>query len=267
MKDIQSISNSSVKHVTRLRQSKYRKQYKQFLVDDWQCIKYFDSWANNQLNNYQPVIIYFCRQHLSDKLSKWLTTPKKYCHEIINVNDAVIQKMSCRENTSGIVICCPQPEKKCDLPATPCVILDGVEKPGNIGAVMRTCVAMGVKGLILHNCSTDLWNHNICRASAGSCFMIAAYTMTTRELKQWVSKQNVELISADANDDNSVVDLTMTTDMAFVFGSENKGVSQEMIELSSKSAIIPMCPGVDSLNVSTALAMIVYEMSRQGILK
>ena len=79
-------------------------------------------------------------------------------------------------------------------------------------------------------------------------------------------KKRVQLIAADANDHNSVMDLTMTTEMAFVFGAENKGVSQTMIDLSVKSVIIPMCEGVDSLNVSTALAMVVYEMKRQGVL-
>jgi TrmH family RNA methyltransferase len=145
-------------------------------------------------------------------------------------------------------------------------VVENVEKPGNLGAILRTAVAAGVDGVIVCSdgtASTDLHNPNVILASLGTLFSVPVAAATTCETIAWLQEHEIQIVVATPETENVYTAVDLQTSVAFITGSEAFGLSQQWLVAADKQVRIPMHGTADSLNLATATALLLYEVVRQ----
>jgi TrmH family RNA methyltransferase len=143
------------------------------------------------------------------------------------------------------------------------LILEGIEKPGNLGAIFRTADAAGVQGVLLVDAPCDPWNPNAIRASVGTVFTVPFASANAQEAIGWVKNRDLQLVGADPERGHLLWDLDFRRGTAIVLGAEHSGLSAVWKRVGCQLARIPMYGRGDSLNVSVAAAVFLYEAVRQ----
>lgn len=143
------------------------------------------------------------------------------------------------------------------------VVLEGVEKPGNVGAILRTADAAGVDGVILADAAVDVYNPNIVRASMGAVFSVPVVSCESAECIGFLKRSGVRILTAQLQDSCLYYDSDMTVPTAIVMGAEDTGLSGQWREAADAHIRIPMLGVMDSLNVSVSAAVLMYEAVRQ----
>lgn len=150
------------------------------------------------------------------------------------------------------------------LSASPLVVVvEAVEKPGNIGAMLRTADATGVEAFIICDPRADVYSPNLIRASLGGVFSRNVVVCSSQEASDWLKQKGIQILTAQLQDSTLYYETDMTGPTALVFGSEDEGLTQYWREVSDKKIRIPMLGKVDSLNVSASMAVLCYEAVRQ----
>lgn len=142
-------------------------------------------------------------------------------------------------------------------------VLESVEKPGNLGAVLRTCDAAGADALIVCDPRTDLYNPNLIRASLGAVFTVQTAVCAGSEAISFLRQRGIRILTAQLQDSTPYYDCPMTGPTAIVMGTEDKGLSTPWREASDAKIRIPMLGRLDSLNVSVSASILLYEAVRQ----
>ncbi len=188
--------------------------------------------------------------------------------ELITVSPAVFEKLCFGERDQfGVVVVAETPLRRLEnlqLPGSPLVaVVEGVEKPGNLGAILRSADAAGVDAVVWADGRTDLFNPNVIRASLGTVFGKQVAAATTPDTIAWLLQQNLRIIAArpDANELYTSADFCGR--IAMVLGSEAAGLSQAWHGTTINPVRLPMRGIADSLNVSTTAAVLFYEALRQ----
>lgn len=187
----------------------------------------------------------------------------------VTVAPAALDRASYRQRSQGVLAVFPQQDTGLtDLtppgPDPLLVVAEGVEKPGNLGAMLRTAAAAGADALIAIGATVDLHNPNVLRASTGAVFSMPSAVTTWEELSPWLEKTGVRLVGAASSATNSMWDSDLTGAMALVLGAEDAGLSERALASLDEAVAIPQAPGaVDSLNVSVAAAILLFEARRQ----
>ncbi|WP_417867189.1 TrmH family RNA methyltransferase [Xanthomarina gelatinilytica] len=191
-------------------------------------------------------------------------TPKN----IIEISKEVYQKLAHRATTEGVIAIAKTKEfalKHLNFKTKDPLILvaEAPEKPGNIGALLRTADAANVDAVIIANPKTDLYNPNIIRSSVGCVFTNNIATGTISEIIQFLKKNNVSIYCAalQASQEYHTQDFTKAT--ALVVGTEASGLSDEWLAHSNQNIIIPMQGEIDSMNVSVAAGILIFEAKKQ----
>jgi len=175
--------------------------------------------------------------------------------------------MSYRDTPDGLMALSPLVGKTLDeliLPEKPLLLIaENLEKPGNLGTILRTADATGVDAVIVCGHKTDINNPNVIRASIGTLFFMPIVEASTEETLQWLKKQDIQSIAAlpEAKQEYTAVDMRGGT--AIVVGSEDEGLTPKWLTDATLKTSIPMLGKNDSLNVSTAAAILLYETVRQ----
>lgn len=143
------------------------------------------------------------------------------------------------------------------------LVLESVEKPGNIGALLRTADACNVDAVLLCDSPTDLYNPNLIRASVGALFNLQVVTCSSSEAIRWIKRHNIKIFTAQLQDSLWYYNTDMTSGCAIVMGSEAKGVTEQWRRAADAKIKIPMLGISDSLNVSVSAAVLCYEAIRQ----
>ncbi|MBC7886080.1 MAG: RNA methyltransferase [Saprospiraceae bacterium] len=189
--------------------------------------------------------------------------------EMIEVTNQVYHKIAYREGTEGVIAIFQSrhyvlSELKFEKKNPLILVAEATEKPGNIGALMRTSDAAGIDAFIISNPNTDIYNPNIIRASVGCVFTNRIVSGTTTEIITFLKSEHIKIFCATLTDGaTSLYDHNFTGPTAIVVGTESTGVSQEWIEAADYNIIIPMKGLTDSLNVSVSAAILIYEAVRQ----
>ncbi len=184
-----------------------------------------------------------------------------------DVTSAVFSKLAYGERTDGMVAVAEMPQRTLDhlaLSERPLVaVLEGIEKPGNIGAVLRSADAAGVSAVIIADGSADLYNPNAIRASLGTIFTVPYCGATTAETIAWLRRHNLAMFAArvDASVDYTAGDFNRSC--AILLGSEAEGLSDAWRGKDITPIRLPMHGAADSLNVSATAAVLFYEALRQ----
>ena len=143
------------------------------------------------------------------------------------------------------------------------IVLESVEKPGNLGAVLRSADAAGVDAVIVCDPLTDLYNPNLIRSSIGGIFTVPTVAATSAETIKWLKANNIKIYTAQLQDSEWYYDTDMTGGTAIVMGTEATGLTEIWREAADAHIKIPMLGRLDSLNVSVSAAILMYEAVRQ----
>lgn len=259
MKQITSIQNPFIKSLVQLQEkAKSRKQSGTFLIEGKREIELAIK------GNYKLETILFLPELISaEQITKFSNSQIN----LIEINKEVYQKLAYRDTTEGIIAIAKTKSLQLSdlkLPKNPLIlVMESIEKPGNIGAMLRTCDAAKVDAVILANPKTDLYNPNIIRSSVGCLFTNQIASGTTDEVIAFLKQNNINIYGATLQNSNAYHEINYTTSTALVVGTEATGLTQAWRDNATQNIIIPMQGEIDSMNVSVASAILIFEAKRQ----
>ncbi|MBQ6198696.1 MAG: RNA methyltransferase [Bacteroidales bacterium] len=186
---------------------------------------------------------------------------------IIEIPEAVYRKVAYREGTEGVIA---EVEAKhigleeLQLPDNPLiVVLEAVEKPGNLGAVLRSADAAGASAVIVCDPLTDLYNPNLIRASIGAVFTVPVVAASSEETIGFLKERGIQILTAQLQDSSLYYDVDMRGGTAIIMGTESTGLTDAWRQAADAHIRIPMLGSLDSLNVSVSAAILLFEAVRQ----
>ncbi|MEM7736070.1 MAG: RNA methyltransferase [Deinococcota bacterium] len=187
--------------------------------------------------------------------------------QVLSLSEAAFNKLSLRQSPDGVMGVARWVERQLDelMASTDelYLVIDGLEKPGNIGALLRTADSVNVTAVFVTGQGTDLENPNVIRASMGSVFSRPVLQVDDIELGAWFKQHQVKVVAASPHSQHPYWQLELTQAVAIVLGTEHEGLSEYWQERASEHAVIPMYGQADSLNVATSGALLLYEALRQ----
>jgi TrmH family RNA methyltransferase len=260
---ITSIHNPRLKTIAGLREKRQREHSGLMLVDgEFELTHAIRSGARVQ-------IVLFCADYMkhAPELYECYALAQRSGAELISVSVRAFEKIAYRDDPDGWVGVFYKPETDLNhlkLSAIPLiVIIESVEKPGNLGAILRTADAVGADAVISCNPSTDLTNPNVVRASKGAIFSLQIAEATTQHTLEWLAQHGIVLVAATPASSTLCYDVNMRLPIAIAVGEEKHGLSEALLSAAQQTVHIPMRGRVNSLNVSNAAAVLLYEALRQ----
>ena len=256
MKQITSVQNPFIKSLIQLQEkAKARKQSGSFLIEGMREIELAIK------GNYEIETILFLPELVSNnQITKLTDNP-------IEITKEVYQKLAYRDTTEGILAVAKTKSLQLadlKLSENPLIlVMEAIEKPGNIGAILRTCDAAKIDAVIIANPKTDLYNPNIVRSSVGCLFTNQIATGSTEEVIDYLIQKNINFYSATLQNSTSYHTQNYTLPTALVVGTEASGLSELWRKKATQNIIIPMQGEIDSMNVSVAAAILIFEAKRQ----
>jgi len=189
---------------------------------------------------------------------------------VTDVSSAAIERLAFGDRTDGIVAVVRMPRPTLEdivLPARPraalVAVIEGVEKPGNLGAILRSADGAGLDAVVVADARTDVGNPNVIRASLGTVFARPVVAASTAETIAWLSANGVAAVAARVDGDQAYTSVDLTRPVAIVLGSEADGLSDAWSRVEVEAVRLPMLGRADSLNLSAAAAVLFYEAVRQ----
>lgn len=259
---ITSLQNQAIKNIVKLSKSKERKEQGLFVVEGAREL----SLALQ--SGYQLVAVYLCRELFEKtKYPDLLNTIPQSLQIINEISLPVFTKIAYRENSDGIVALLKPKRHTLDelsLSTNPfLIILESVEKPGNLGAILRTADAAAVDAVIVCDPQTDLYNPNVIRSSVGGIFTVQTAICSSEEAFAWLQDQQIFSFAAELQAAEFYQNIDFTASSAIVMGTEADGLSDFWLKNATKRIKIPMRGKIDSLNVSVSTAILTFEAMRQ----
>ncbi|MBL7472144.1 TrmH family RNA methyltransferase [Robertkochia sediminum] len=263
MKYISSTQNKLIKDVLLIREkSRHRKKTGRFITEGVRELELLIK------GGYTIETVFICADianltELEDLLNTLPTTLER-----IEVSSAVYEKMAYRASTEGVIAVVKSKEHHLDQLAferdAPLILVaEAPEKPGNIGALLRTADAANLDAVIIANPRTDLYNPNIIRSGVGCLFTTQVATGTTEEIIAWLREKGIAMYCAALTASEAYHRTDFTGPSAIVVGTEATGLTDTWLEASTQNIIIPMQGEIDSMNVSVSAAIIIFEAKRQ----
>ena len=260
MQIITSTANQAVKDLVKLRKTAKRKEKDLVLVDGQRevVVAIGAGWVVERL---------FVCEKILKKTKNFQVYLKDNEVKLTLVSEEVFQKISLKEKPDGVLATFfpkHQDISSLVLPERPLVIiLESVEKPGNIGAIIRTAAAAGVHLIIINSNQTDIYNPNTIRSSEGEVFTQKIVKMSAQDTVLWLKKNKIKPFGAIVDGAKDYTKTDLSGPVALVLGSEASGLSTFWRNEVKEKIRIPMAGKIDSLNVSVAAAVIAFESLRQ----
>lgn len=213
---------------------------------------------------YEIETVLFCPDVISPE-----TIQNKFSgiSDIIEITREIYGKLAYRDTTEGILAVAKNKSHRLSdlkLPENPLILIaESIEKPGNTGALLRTCDAAKIDAVILANPKSDLYNPNVIRSSVGCVFTNQIAIGTTEETIDFLIQNNISFYSSTLQNANAYHLENYTTPTALVVGTEATGLTELWRKKSTQNIIIPMQGEIDSMNVSVAAAILIFEAKRQ----
>jgi TrmH family RNA methyltransferase len=186
---------------------------------------------------------------------------------VTSTTEAAFSKIAFGDRAEGLIAVVRSPSLRLDdltLPTDPLlVVVESIEKPGNLGAILRSADGAGADAVIAASPRTDLANPNVIRASAGTYFAVPLAAAPTGEIIAWLQRRRVRVVAARVETERSYDEADLTGPLAIVLGSEAEGLTDAWQAADMETVRLPMHGIADSLNVSVAAAVLLYEARRQ----
>lgn len=187
--------------------------------------------------------------------------------EMLECTDAVFRKMSYRDRPEGLLAIAPQsalPLEKLAVPAAPLItVAEAIEKPGNLGTILRSSDAAGVDAVFVCDRCTDIYNPNVVRASIGTLFTLPVVEASTADTLVWLRARGIRIVAASPHAELEYSEADLARGTAIVVGAEQYGLSDVWMREADLTVRIPMLGKADSLNVAAATTILLFEAVRQ----
>ena len=256
MKQITSVQNPFIKSLIQLQEkAKARKQSGSFLIEGMREIELAIK------GNYEIETILFLPELVSNnQITKLTDNP-------IEISKEVYQKLAYRDTTEGIIAIAKSKSLQLSdlkLSKNPLILVaEGLEKPGNLGALLRTADAANIDAVIIANPKSDMYNPNIVRSSVGCLFTRQIAVATSEEVIAYLKENNINIYCATLQDSATYHTQNYNEPTALVVGTEATGITDVWRQNATKNINIPMQGIIDSMNVSVAAAILLFEAKRQ----
>ena len=260
---IQSRHNEQIKNLVKLRERKYRDRQERFLVEGLREL------SHALQAGYAIETIYYCPEHFPTEAHSEFIRTRRASEQpaLVRLSPEAFDKATQREGPDGIIAVGHQQSHALEalqLPDNPLLlILEGIEKPGNLGAILRSADGAGADAVILVDCVLDPYNPNAIRSSQGLLFALPLVTAERDALAQWLTKHQIQTCATTPAASTLHWDCDFTQASALILGSEHSGLSDYWIQSAAQTILIPMTGQADSLNVAATAAVCLYEARRQ----
>jgi len=262
IKEITSLRNPQVKAVVDLRDRRSRDETGLMIVEGLREISLAQQSGVVFSEFYVEQAFFEAKEN-----NAFIESISSQCKEIFLLPEYVFEKMTFGHRHEGVLGICAQPKKKLSdltLSKNPLlVVVESVEKPGNLGAILRTMDAIGADGLIVCDPVTDLYNPNVIRSSLGAIFSVGVVQAQKEEVLKFLKTNKIKICATLPQAGQPYYHVDMKSAIAILMGSEENGLSEFWQKNSDSAVYIPMKGKVDSLNVSVSAAIILYEIIRQ----
>lgn len=262
---VTSLQNSRIKDVIKLAKHSEREQRRVTVVEgEREC-------AHALAAGIVPIEAYICSPLLNQEGIAIAGQLQQFDAQrrtlLMEVTAEVFAKIAYRGDSSGILLVIPYLSHHLHDIAPPApafvTVIEGVEKPGNLGAILRTADAAGVQAVIVSAGATDIHNPNVVRNSLGALFTVPVLESPLEQTIQWLRQRNIQIVAASPEATQTYTQIDYTLPTAIVMGSEAYGLSAQWRSAASELVKIPMFGAMDSLNLSTSTALMLYEVVRQ----
>jgi rRNA methylases len=253
--DITSLQNPRVKQIVKLRDDKKQRQQ-----DGLMLVEGYDEISLALAAGYVPRTLFIAPELVHRQI-------EDVAAEKLTVSSTVFEKMSYRENPDGWLGVFPIPRVSLDdlrLSESPLIIVaESVEKPGNLGAILRTADAAGVDAVLVCDPRVDSYSPNVVRASRGTIFTVPVVETKSTQALVWLQRRGIRVLAATPSAEAEFTSQDLRSPVAVAVGTEDEGLSEFWMSQADVHVKIPMMGKVNSLNVSIATALIIYEALRQ----
>ncbi len=259
---IRSVQNERVKFALRLRDRRDRDSTGCMLIEGYrENLRALDAGV-------RPRALFFCRAlFLGTNEDELLRRAAAAGADLLDCSEAVFRKLSYRDRPDGLLAIAPIQRRtlaELRLPERPLVlVMERIEKPGNLGTMLRTADGAGVHAAIVCDRCTDVYNPNAVRASVGALFTVPVVEASSEEVMDWLRAKGIRIVAATPSATRVHFDCDFTRATAIVVGSEQYGLSPLWMEQADERVVIPMLGRCDSLNVAAAATILLYEVVRQ----
>ncbi len=260
---IKSFQNSRIKLLVQLKEkSRIRKKEKSFIIEGKREI------ILALKSNYKILQLYYCPSIISYEEINMLTDHSGTVIELYEITHEIYQKLAYRDTTEGVLAIAETKELDLDklliTTKSPLILIaESIEKPGNIGALLRTADAAQVDAVLIANPKTDIYNPNIIRSSVGCVFTNQIAIGTTLEIINYLKTNKINIYGASLQAAKKYTRIDYTKPTAIAVGTEATGLSSEIIQNTTQNIKIPMRGVIDSMNVSVAAGILIFEAKRQ----
>jgi TrmH family RNA methyltransferase len=256
---IESPTNPKIKNIIKLRKAGERRRQGIFLVEGYKEIMMAVQ------NGYIVKELYYCADYHKAKLNQD-TIPAQ---SSFSLGAKVFDRIALRQNPDGFLALAELREHNLSdikLSENPLlIVIEAVEKPGNLGAILRTADAVLADGVIICDPKTDLYNPNVVRASLGTIFSVPLAVSTKEDALKYLQDNSIDIFASTPSAKEYYFDLDLKKPMAVLVGTEHEGLSNFWLTNAGNKIRIPMKGKIDSLNASVSTAIIVYEALRQRL--
>lgn len=258
---ISSSQNSKIKALKKLDKASERREQGVFVIEGMRELCLAD-WAG-----YEITQLFICEELLIADEVYSIDKCKLRNTEIFTITKEVYESMAYRGTTEGVIATAHPKAHVLDnlkLSANPLIlVIEGVEKPGNLGAMLRTCDAVSVDAVIVCDTKTDIYNPNVVRSSIGTIFTNQIAVSSAEEVIAYLKEKGVRTYAADLTATQNYYAKELSKPSAIIVGDEAAGLSEEWVKAADERVKIPMLGRIDSLNVSVSAAVLLYEAVRQ----
>ncbi|PCI94029.1 rRNA methyltransferase [Candidatus Aerophobetes bacterium] len=263
-----SHQNPKIKQIIKLRDKRARDKTKKFLIEGFRELSRAIHFG------YPIESVFFSREHFLGVNEEALLEKCGKTAMLYELPDYLFEKISYRDRPDGLLAIAPiigetlsSFEKKVlssakDEPLL-LLIAESIEKPGNLGSILRSSDAAGVHGVILTDKKTDVFNPNVVRASIGTLFSVPILECSSSDAFSFLEKHKVKLVATTPHTDSLFTEVDLKGPIAIAMGTEQLGLSDEILKRSEIKVKIPMFGIADSLNVAASATLAIYEAVRQ----
>jgi TrmH family RNA methyltransferase len=262
---ISSLQNNRIKELLKLTKHSERQQRRVTTVEgERECMHALHAGVIPHEAYISPPLLSAQGVAIVEQLSR---LEKKRQTHLYEITPEVFAKIAYREDSGGLLLLIPYLDDRLHdfKPASPAFItvIEGVEKPGNLGAILRTADAAGTQAVIVTAGATDIHNPNVIRASLGAIFTVPVFESPTGETIKWLQQRGIQIVAATPDATKLYTETDYRRSSAIVMGSEAHGLGAQWRSAATDLVTIPMLGVMDSLNLSTSTALMLYEVIRQ----
>lgn len=260
--EITSVQNPKVKQVVRLQQNaRERRELNVFVVEGVR------EFSLAQRAGYKLISVFICFNIYTADSNYPIELAENELEKQFEVSREVYSKMAYRDGVEGIIgVFESQLIGLSQLPETAnplILVLEKVEKPGNLGAIFRTADAAGVNAVIICDAACEPFNPNAIRSSVGCVFSVPWAICSGNDAISWLRQNKISIFSSTPAGKSEYFGVDFTAPSAIVMGAEDSGLSLQWLKAADKTLLIPMQGSIDSLNVSVSAAVLLFEAVRQ----